>query len=207
VDQVLAILRDGTTWVITLGYAGILFATLVEGSGIPLPFPGTFLLAFVGYTAWKGNLDPVQASIAAGAGSTIGAWLLYRVARDAGPMLLAHYGHRLALTQDKLNSADSWFKQHAGRATFFARMTPGARVYISVAAGFARMNQAVFIISTFAGTLLWSSIFVTLGWTLGESWRNASDIIGALQAWILFAVVALLFIAIARRNATRDLKS
>ncbi len=206
-DQVLAILRDGTTWVITLGYAGIFLATLVEWSGIPLPFPGTVLLAFVGYTVWKGNLDIVQASMAAAAGSTIGAWILYRVARDAGPMLLARYGHRLALTQDKLNSADSWFRQHAGRATFFARLTPGARVYISVAAGFARMNQAVFIVSTFAGTLLWSSIFVTIGWTLGESWRNASDIIGTLQALVLSTVVALLLVAIARRGAARDLKS
>ena len=88
-SQLLGLLRDGTVLVATFGYTGIFVAMMIESSGIPLPFPGSVLLAFVGYTVWNGRLGLFQAGIAAALGSTIGAWLLYRVARDAGPHLIA----------------------------------------------------------------------------------------------------------------------
>ena len=208
-DEVLAILRDGTVLVVTLGYAGVFLAMLVEGSGIPLPFPGPFLLAFVGYAVSTGSLDIMQATVAAAAGSTMGAWLLYRVARDAGPHLVANYGHRLALTQDKLSSAESWFRDHAGRATFFARLTPGARIYISVAAGLARMQQALFVVATFVGTCIWSACFIALGWALGEGWEKATDFLTTAQAWLFLGGVASLIalVLIGRHRDERKAKS
>lgn len=202
------IIRDGTLVVMTFGYAGIVVAMLVESSGIPLPFPGTMLLAFVGYTVWRGHLGLAQAFVAAAAGSTAGAYVLYRVARDAGTHLLDRYGKRLALTPEKLSRADSWFQTHAGRAMFFARMTPGLRIYISVAAGLARMNQAIFLVATFAGTLLWAALFISLGWVLGESWHNVVDALSVLQLSLLaVAIIVVLGLLASRRKGENDLKS
>jgi membrane protein DedA with SNARE-associated domain len=207
-DLLPVFLRDGTVLVMTFGYAGIFLAMLVEGSGVPLPFPGAFLLAFVGYTVWTGNLDAARASAAAAAGSTAGAWLLYRVARDAGPLLLAKHGHRLALTQEKLSSAESWFRVHAGRATFFARLTPGVRVFISIAAGLARMQQVIFILATFAGTWLWSIAFIVLGWSLGESWQSVTEIFNTAQTWLFLAIAAIVTaLLVIRRGSERNLRS
>jgi membrane protein DedA with SNARE-associated domain len=209
VEQLLAILRDGTALVVTFGYTGVFLAMLVEGSGIPLPFPGALLLAFVGYTAWTGNLDVVQASLAGAAGLTVGAWLLYRVARNAGPLLAAKHGHRLGLTQEKLNGAQSWFRVHAGRATFFARMTPGARIYISIAAGLAHMQQALFVLATFAGTWIWCLALISVGWLLGTGWRSVTDVLSTLQTWFLVVVAGLAFalVLLNRRNGERNPKS
>ncbi len=197
-----SILRDGTLLVVTFGYAGIMAAMLIEGSGIPLPFPGTFLLAFVGYAVWTGSLHLAEATIAAAAGSTTGAWLLYRVARNAGPQLVARYGHRLSLNQSKLDSASSWFADHAGRATFFARLMPGVRVYISVAAGLAHMQQGLFVMATFAGTALWSLTFIVLGWAFGESWRSVTAILNDAQEWLLLAAI-IIGIVLAMRITSR----
>jgi membrane protein DedA with SNARE-associated domain len=206
-DRIADILRDGTLLIATFGYAGIFIALLVEGSGIPLPFPGTFLLAFVGYTVWSGNLHIAGAITAAAAGLTTGGWLLYRAARDAGPQLLARYGRRLSLSQQKLVSAESWFRDHAGRATFFARLTPGVRVYISIAAGLAHMQQGLFIVATFAGTALWSFAFIALGWTLGESWQNVTGLLNIIQSWLLVALIVIAVVLVARFNSERNPKS
>jgi membrane protein DedA with SNARE-associated domain len=208
-EQLLGILRDATILVLTFGYAGIFLAFLVEGSGIPLPFPGPWLLAFVGYAAWKGSLGVLEASIVAAAGTTLGAWLLYRLARNAGPLVVAKHGHRLALTPEKIKRAQSWFAVHAGRAVFFARLTPGVRIYIAVAAGLAHTQQAIFVMATLAGAWLWSLAFILLGWALGEGWQNVTDILSVVQSWmILIGVALLIFVAMARRRSgERDLKS
>ena len=192
------LLGDGTALVMTFGYAGIFVAMLIEGSGIPLPFPGASLLAFVGYGVWTGALGLVEASIASAAGS-----------RDAGPQLLPAHGRRLALTQEKLARAESWFRTHAGRATFFARLTPGVRIYISIAAGLARMCQAVFLVSTFLGTWLWAMAFIMLGWALGRGWEKVTDILSAVQATLVLAVVVLIVAAILvnRRTNERNVNS
>jgi len=201
-------IRDGTLVVLTFGYGGILIAMLVESSGIPLPFPGAMFLAFVGYTVWKGHLSLPQAVVVAAAGSTTGAYILYRISRDAGMQLLARHGKRLALTPEKLNRADSWFHTHAGRAMFFARMTPGLRIYISVAAGLARMNQPVFLLATFAGTFLWALLFIGLGWALGKSWNNVVDALNVVQlSLIAVAITIILGLLIVRRRDEGDLKS
>jgi membrane protein DedA with SNARE-associated domain len=202
------IIRDGTLIVMTFGYGGILVAMLIEGSGIPLPFPGAMLLAFVGYTVWTGHLSLSQAILVAAAGSTIGAYVLYRIARDAGTHLLERYGKRLALTPEKLTRADSWFHTHAGRAMFFARMTPGLRVYISVAAGLARMNQVVFLLATFAGTALWASLLIGLGWVLGKSWNKVVEALNVLQLSLLVvAIFVILGLLLGWRRNESNLKS
>lgn len=206
-DTFWRIVSDAALLVMTFGYAGIVVATLIEGSGIPLPFPGALLLAFVGYTAWRGQLDVFLASLAAAAGSTAGAWLLYRLARDAAPRLQG-YGRRLTLSPDKLGRADSWFKTHAGRATFFARLTPGARIFISFAAGLAHMNQALFILATLAGTWIWSLCLIGAGWALGEGWHTIADLLTTIQTSILLvgAVVVVSIAVIARSGSERKLR-
>lgn len=206
-DWILGIVRDGTLLVATFGYAGILVAMLIEGSGLPLPFPGTVLLAFVGYTVWNGNLHIAQAIAVAAAGSTIGGWLLYRVARNAGQQLIARYGSRLSLNQDKLRSAESWFADHAGRATFFARLTPGVRVYISIAAGLAHMQQGLFVVATFAGTALWSFCFIALGYALGEGWQNATSLLSGVQTWLLGGAIIVALLVVVRYSSERNVKS
>lgn len=190
------LLRDGTLLILTFGYAGVFAAMLIEGSGIPLPFPGPLFMTFVGYTVWKGHLGLLEAGTAAATGYTLGAWLLYRLARGAGPTLLARYGQRLALTQAKLTRAESWFKTHAGRATFFARMTPGVRVYISMAAGLERMRQTTFLIATFAGAWIWMTSFVLLGWAMGEGWRAAGEFALSLRLPALLIAVCIVLGAI-----------
>ena len=91
---------------------------------------------------------------------------------------------------------------------FFARMTPGLRIYISVAAGLARMNQPVFLLATFAGTFLWALLFIGLGWALGKSWNNVVDALNVVQlSLIAVAITIILGLLIVRRRDEGDLKS
>ena len=202
-DAFWRVISDATLVVMTFGYAGILVAALVEGTGLPLPFPGALLLAFVGYTAWRGQLDVIPATLAAASGLTAGGWLLYRLARDAAPRL-QWLSRRLALSPEKLSRADSWFRTHAGRATFFARLTPGVRVLISFVAGVAHMNEALFVLSTFAGTWLWSAILIGAGWAVGEGWHSIAGLMSAIQtSLLLVAAVVVVSIAIFARGGSR----
>ena len=71
-------------------------------------------------------------------------------------------------------------------------MTPGVRVYISLAAGLARMRQITFMVSTFAGAWLWMMLFIGLGWAFGRSWDAVSDALNAVQTTLLLGGVVLL---------------
>jgi len=51
-------------------------------------------------------------------------------------------------------------------------MLPGIRELISLPAGFSKMNLKYYLIYTFSGSIIWSSFLTSLGYFLGENWKN-----------------------------------
>jgi membrane protein DedA with SNARE-associated domain len=116
------------------------------------------------------------------------------------------HGKWLLLRGRDLERAGARFERHGGRAVFFAQLLPGVRGLISLPAGFARMNLGLFIATNFAGTLIWCTVLVLLGYLLGVNFPLVHAYVGPV-IWVALGALAawgVVWLVRRRRRAARQ---
>ena len=151
-------------------YEGVFVAALVETIIPPIPtlaiFPTAgFLASQEGF-----SLFSVIPMIILGAlGATIGTTAIYLIALKLGRRILLRYLKFLKISEKKLERVETWFEKYGDKAVFLGRMIPVMREMISVPAGLLKMKFPKFILYTFAGSLVWSTVTILAGYYFGES--------------------------------------
>src|SRR5262249_14618256 len=82
------------------------------------------------------------------------------------------YGKYILVSKHDLDIADRFFARWGNWATFFSRLLPVVRTFISVPAGIARMPIWQFTVYSFAGAFIWSTALAYGGYRLGENWED-----------------------------------
>lgn len=78
-------------------------------------------------------------------------------------------GKMLLLSREKIEKTEVFFNKYGILSTFIGRFIPVIRHFISIPAGFAKMNYLTFAIFTFVGAGLWNCILALLGyWAHGQ---------------------------------------
>ncbi len=178
------------------GYPGIFIMMALESSFFP--FPSEVVMIPAGYLAYKGEMNLVLAILSGISGSLIGALFNYWLAVKFGRPFLLRYGKYILFKEHSLQRMEDFFARHGHISTFTGRLIPAVRQYISLPAGLARMNLAVFSFYTSLGAGVWVTILAMLGYTLGhneEAIRENLHLItlGTLGA---VAVIILLYVRI-----------
>ncbi len=168
------------------GYLGVFVLMTIESSFIP--FPSEIVLIPAGYLASKGEMHIGMIMLSALGGSMIGAFINYYLALLLGRKILSKYGKYFFIKENALQKMDDYFEKHGHISTFIGRLLPGIRQLISIPAGLARMNLAVFSLYTALGASLWAFILVMLGYTIGEN----QELLDAYLKQITFVVVVIL---------------
>ncbi|MCL4545436.1 MAG: DedA family protein [Chloroflexi bacterium] len=187
-----------------LGYFGIVILMAIESACVPLP--SEVIMPFSGFLVAQGKLTLVGAALAGGVGCTLGSILAYTVGAYGGRPFVLRYGKYVLLSHHDVDLADRWF-QHYGEATaFFTRLLPVVRTFISLPAGIARMNFARFIIYSFIGSVLWSSVLAYVGVQLGAHWTELGPLFHRFDAVIVVLVLLLVVLYVYRhvRHLRRD---
>lgn len=157
-------------WISQYGYAAI-FSLLVFGI-VGLPVPDETLLTFTGYLIYKGHLAAPGAFGVTLAGSASGITISYVLGRTFGVSLLHRYGKYLGITPEHLARAHRWFERIGHWALTFGYFIPGVRHFTAYAAGMSEVTPRQFALFAYAGSVLWVSTFLSLGYVLGESWKD-----------------------------------
>ena len=76
------------------------------------------------------------------------------------------------MKKSHVDTAQEWFDKYGIKAVFFSRLLPVVRTFISLPAGFAKVNMKKFIIYTFIGSLPWTMFILYIGMILGENWKT-----------------------------------
>jgi membrane protein DedA with SNARE-associated domain len=84
-------------------------------------------------------------------------------------------------------------KQPDPASTFWGRLLPGIRQYISLPAGIGRMPLASFSIYTFLGAGIWCAVLLALGYLFGEHEEQIRSVLHYLIAAILLMVVGVFY--------------
>ncbi|MEK7768990.1 MAG: DedA family protein [Pseudomonadota bacterium] len=171
----------------SLGYPGIFIMMFLESSFVP--FPSEVVMIPAGYLAYQGEMSLVLAILAGTLGSLMGALFNYYLAVKLGRPFLLHYGKYVMFSEASLQKMEDFFARHGHISTFTGRLIPVVRQYISLPAGLARMNLAVFSFYTSLGAGIWVTILALLGYFIGG---NEMLIREYLRAIIVILAVAII---------------
>ena len=149
------------------GYPGIFLMMALESSFFP--FPSEVVMIPAGYLAYKGEMNIALAILSGIGGSLFGALFNYWLAVKFGRPFLMRYGKYVLVKEHTLQRMEDFFARHGHISTFTGRLIPAVRQYISLPAGLARMNLAVFSFYTSLGAGIWVTILAVLGYTLGHN--------------------------------------
>ena len=177
------------------GYFGIVFLMFVEN--VFPPIPSEFIMPLAGFMAAEDKFSLVGVIVAGTLGSVLGALPLYYLGAKLGEKrlkkLAERYGRWLTLTPEDIDRADDWFDRHGAVAVLFCRLVPGIRSFISIPAGFDRMNIVSCLFFTFLGSAVWTSILACAGYILGTNFRQVGEYLD-VATYIVFGVIIVLYL-------------
>lgn len=176
-------------WIALHGY-GIIFGVFAGGV-IGVPVPNDLLLGYLGYFIYSGKLLPLPTVTAAYFGCIFGMTVNYLLGRAMGFYFVHKYAGRLRLNSEQLSKIRTWFG-HAGKwGLLFSNFIPGIRHLAPIVAGASKMSFTEFAFFSFSGTLIWTVLYISLGYFLGEEWKHQTAVIHNILGGVSIAVVAV----------------
>ena len=173
------------------GYFAVAILMAMENACIPVP--SELILGFAGYLVSAGKMTFTGAIIAGMVGGMAGSIFAYVVGATGGRKFVDKYGKYFFIKKSHVDLAQRWFDKYGVRAVFFSRMLPVVRTFISLPAGFARVNFKQFLFYTFMGSLPWTALILYAGELLGDNWEYLLEVGHKFSE--AFIVVSVLIIA------------
>lgn len=184
-DWTLSIIENG-------GYPGIFFLMVLEN--IFPPIPSEVILPLAGFAAARGDLHIVAVAFVATCGAVVGCLPWYVLGRIFSPSRLkrlsARYGRLLTLSPTDIDVAETWFMRHGQTVVLFGRLVPTVRTLISVPAGSTRMPLRTFFLYSFAGSAIWTTMLVFLGYVLQNNYDIVAGYVNPVSDGIVLLIVA-----------------
>lgn len=204
-----SLLDSITDWAVglmeTMGGPGAALAIAMEN--LFPPIPSEVILPLAGLAAGQGKLNLYGAIAWTTLGSLVGALALYYIGMALGRDRVVAIADKLPLVKvSDIEKTEAWFNKHGGRAVFFGRFIPIFRSFISIPAGLERMHLGKFLMYTALGSLIWNSIFVMVGYLLGDNYTVVTDWVETYSDVIvvLVLIAMAIFLVVRIRSAIRE---
>jgi membrane protein DedA with SNARE-associated domain len=181
--------RNLTNLISSQGYLAVFILMTAESALIPIPSEIT--MTFAGFLSGVGILNFWVLTLVGSFGNLVGSLLAFWLGRAMGEswirMAIRKWGKWLLIHEKDFDLSLKWFRKYGQGITFASRLLPIVRTFISLPAGIADMNIAVFSLFTFVGSFLWSLILAYLGLKLGQNWLSIEPYFRQFQ----FIIIAL----------------
>jgi membrane protein DedA with SNARE-associated domain len=171
------------------GYMAVIVLMAMESACLPVP--SELVLGFAGYMVYRGHMAFIPAVIAGVVGGLAGSVLAYLAGYYGGVPFIRKYGKYVLLSQQHVDTAQRWFDRYGLKAVFYSRLLPIVRTFISLPAGFARIDFAKFVLRTILGSIPWTIGIVYAGRLLGENWTQLEFIGHKLSLLVGLALVGI----------------
>ncbi len=194
-------LRPLFDWLADHTYVVVFIGTVIDATG--LPFPGRVLLAAAGAMAAAGhaNVLVVIGLGALGAMLVDQAWYL-TITRGSNRLIDVYCrmrGRERRLGED----AAEYFRRYGGATIVLGRFFTVVRVLVWPVAASHGVGYGRFVVLDVIGALLWASIWVLVGWFVGEHWEAAAKNFSGWTAGVGAVIVLALAIPLALRLRRR----
>ncbi len=158
------------SFISTLGYPGIFLLSVLESALIPIP--SEIIMPFSGFLVSNGTFEPVSVVLAGTFGNLVGSILTYILGIKVGRAFILKYGKYILFKKGHLEFTEEMFQKYGDKISFFCRLLPAIRTYISLPCGIGKANFVKFSIYTFLGSLIWNIMLTYVGIVFGHNWKN-----------------------------------
>lgn len=195
-------MEDVTRQLIEHGYLILFIWVLLDQAGLPLPSAPLLLAA--GALAGLGEMNVAWVLVTVAAAALPGHLLLYEIGRRRGGQVL-NLACRMSLEPDScVRRTERLFARHGARALFVARLVPALETVAPALAGVFRMPFRHFLAYSLSGTLVWSFVFVALGYAFDEQLAQVSRVAARLGNWLFALLAGALAIYLAAKYVRRQ---
>ncbi|MEU8266128.1 DedA family protein [Sphaerisporangium sp. NPDC049002] len=187
------------------GYLVVGALVFLEDFGIPVP--GETILIAASVYAGAGRLNVVGVAVVALVAAVVGDNLGYLIGRSGGRALIHRYGRYVFLPERRFQAAEAFFRRHGAPIITVARFIDGFRQFNGIVAGTTGVEWRRFLTFNVLGAFLWVGLWTTLGYLAGTNINKIYEDVVRYETYVLFAVLALIVLAIARhliRRARHD---
>lgn len=158
------------SFISTLGYPGIFLLSVLESALVPIP--SEIIMPFSGFLVSNGTFEPVSVVLAGTFGNLVGSILTYFLGIKVGRAFILKYGKYILFKKGHLEFTEEMFQKYGDKISFFCRLLPAIRTYISLPCGIGKANFVKFSIYTFLGSLIWNTMLTYVGIIFGHNWKN-----------------------------------
>lgn len=151
----------------TWTYAILFLIVFLETGVVITPFlPGDSLLFAAGALCAAGGLNPVFLFLLLTGAALIGDNLNYWIGRSFGPKVFERDGR--FLKKAYLDKTRAYYEKHGGKTVILARFLPIVRTFSPFVAGVGAMTYPRFLAFSVVAAILWTGIFIPLGYFFGN---------------------------------------
>jgi membrane protein DedA with SNARE-associated domain len=183
------------------GYAAVFFGILLESIGVPLPGESLMIAAAL-YAASTHHLNIFILVPLAAAGAICGDQIGYGLGRWIGYRVLARWGRKLGLTQERLDLGQYLFRRYGGFVVFLGRFVAILRTFVALLAGANRMAWHSFLLWNALGGVAWTGLYGFGAYLLGNAAKRLGGPMGIALAVVGVAALVAAFIFV-KRNEQR----
>jgi membrane protein DedA with SNARE-associated domain len=153
------------------------------------------IMPLAGFMAAEDKFSLLGVIVAGTLGSVLGALPFYYLGAKLGEERLKRfaerYGRWFTISPEDIDRADDWFDRHGAKAVLLGRIVPGIRSFISIPAGFNRMNLGSFLLFTTIGSSVWTSLLAGAGYLLGTNFHQIEEYLDVVTYFIFGAIIVV----------------
>ena len=178
-------------------FVGVVIA--FEAMGLPLPGE-SLLIAGAIYCATTHRLSIGWMLAAAITGAIAGDNIGFLIGRSLGFKLLARYGRRAGLSNDRLLLGRYLFTRYGGAVVFVGRFVAILRTVAALLAGANRMTWPRFLLWNALGAICWAGGYGSAAYFLGTEIRKVEGPIALSLAVVLACAAVTAFFYVKRQE-------
>jgi len=176
-------------------YAGVFTSMLLQSACVPIP--SEIILPFAGFMISQKEFAFIPTLAASVFGCLTGGSLIFYLASQKGDKfvrcLIKKYGKYLLIKEKEMDEAEERFEKYGEIIVFVGRMLPVVRTFLALPAGLAHMDYKKFVVFSFLGDLIWSSLLIYIGLIMGQNWHQLSSWFHKFDLLIVLAGVLGVF--------------
>ncbi len=195
-----------------LGQAGpwslvVVFVVIVleSAAGLGLIFPGEAMAVIAGAMAADNFFSPWAAFAVVALAAMIGDLTGYTIGHTKGKAVLARWAFARRQYEKHRKRIEYYFERYGGATVFVGRFVAVGRAFVPFTAGLSGMRLRKFLPMSVLAGLVWASVVVGLGYTLGSNWSLIekwlkSVSLGVVVLAVLTGLVGGMWRSVARRQ-------
>lgn len=187
-------------WVEAWGYWGVILLMAMESSILPVPSEVVVPPAAIMATMEGSGMNFWGVVLAGTIGSYLGSVTMYVMALWMGRPLILKFGKYFFMPPHKVETAEVFMRKYSTPGIFFSRFLPVIRHLISIPAGLARVNFAMFSLTTIVGSAMWCTVLAWFGDKVGREHpgilESPEQLVSAVKEESHLIVAGVLLLAI-----------